>query len=142
MALVANSPWHEPAPRTKKEQDRLEKLHRYETMIGDSEPIFLRAVVMELAGMTDSDWRWQEYTKNRFIEGAVLPGSKYRKYSVHEVRAIRLALRLKRQGVRNHMIKVEVNQFMSRPPVQATLPLHVLDHLAMTKVIVESQNDR
>ena len=140
MATVMKVEWAEPAPRTRVEAERLALLDRWTASLGsDSVPHFLRQEVMVLAGIKDSDWRWLEY--NRFVEGTVLPDESYRRYSVKEIRAIRLAIRLKKGNVRrsnklspralSNFIKLEVNLFLSRPPIQATLPLDIAEAAAI-----------
>jgi len=121
MAKV-HYPWDEPRPRSRAEEQRLRSLQAMAELVGDQTPVYRRADVMELAGLTDADWSWA-VTYNRFVEGTIPEGETYRRFSVREVRALRMAKRLRRRGVRNHLIKVIVNQYLNQGPEQATLPL-------------------
>ena len=123
--------WDEPTPRTKTEQTRLQLLDKWEETIGQDTPQFMRQEVLFLAGLNDSEWRWVEM--HRFVEGTVLQGETYRRYTVKEVRAIRMAVRIKRQNAKrtrklsaralsNH-IHLAVNGFLGRSPIQDQTPL-------------------
>jgi len=144
MATALRYPWDEPRPRSRIEEQRLASLQEHERLMGADTPIFRRSDVMELAGLSDADWSWA-VTYNKFVTGTEDPRLSrpdrsstrraYRLFSVREVRALRMAKRLRAQGVRNHLIKVYVNQYLNRPPVQATFPVDQLHDYEITRQI-------